>query len=169
MDMHLNTLKLGNQGIKTYYPFENGSFTKIVASLFLSYLYNPEYAIAEFYRILEPGGTMLVSSMKPDSDVSMMFTSYIETLRDPHRNSSTFKGQGNLHAARAMLNEAAGLFELEQEGFFKFFSAEELITLCENYRFESIQVYRSLGNPPQAIILVAKKPLLIDDESNGSL
>ncbi|MEE9508596.1 MAG: PilZ domain-containing protein [Anaerolineales bacterium] len=166
MDIHLNELKLGNQGIKPYYPFKNGSLTKIVASLFLSYLYNPEYAVAEFYRILEPGGTMLVSSMKPDSDVSMMFTSYIETIRDPHRNNSTFEGQGNLHAARAMLNEAAGLFELEQEGFFKFFSAEELIALCENCGFESIQVHRSLGNPPQAIILVAKKPLLIDDASN---
>ncbi len=168
-DIQLDTLKLGNQGIKLFYPFENGSFTKIVASLFLSYLYNPEYAVAEFYRILEPGGTLLASSMKPDSDVSMMFTSYIETLCNPHKNNSTVKGQGNLHAARAMLNEAAGLFELEQEGFFKFFNAEELVALCENYGFESIQVHRSLGNPPQAIILVAKKPLLINDESNGTL
>ena len=63
-----------------------------------------------------------------------------------------------------MLNEAAGLFELEQEGIFRFFTAEELVTLCENCGFESIQVHRSLGNPPQAIILVVEKPVYVGNK-----
>ncbi|UCF99259.1 MAG: PilZ domain-containing protein [Spirochaetaceae bacterium] len=160
-------LRLGNQGLTLFYPFENNSFNKLVASLFLSYLFNPQYAVAEFYRILEPGGTALISSMKPDSDVSVIFTNYIEKLNESGGQPNAFRNSDKRLAATDMLNEAASLFELEQEGFFRFFTAEELIGLCENCGFQSIRIFQSLGNPPQAHVLVAQKPLQGDENTGG--
>jgi SAM-dependent methyltransferase len=156
-------LNFGAQGLNLSYPFASNSCTKLVASLLLSYLYNPHYAVAEFFRILKPGGTAIISSMKPDSDVSMIFTRYTESLRRTGGDSSNNPFPQKLTGAMDMLNEAAGLFELEQEGYFKFFTAEELIAICENSGFQSIQVYRSLGSPPQALIVVARKPLQGDE------
>jgi len=156
-------LRFDGRGLNLAYPFKSNSCTKLVASLFLSYVFNPQYAVAQFYRILRPGGTAIISSMKPDSDVSMIFTRYTESLRRTGGSSAPCANSEKLSAATNMLNEAASLFELEQEGYFKFFSAEELIAICENSGFKSIQVYRSLGTPPQALILVARKPLK-DDE-----
>jgi ubiquinone/menaquinone biosynthesis C-methylase UbiE/c-di-GMP-binding flagellar brake protein YcgR len=166
--LELKRLNFGNPGIKLFYPFKSNSFSKVAASLFLSYLFNPHYAVAEIYRILRPGGTALISSMKPDSDVSMIFTDFTESLRNtgryPEDDSGTDRIPEKLNGARDMLNEAAGLFELEQEGIFRFFTAEELVTLCENCGFETKQVHRSLGNPPQAIILVVEKPVYVGNK-----
>ena len=156
-------LNFGTREPNLSYSFAANSCTKLVASLLLSYLYNPHYAVAQFYRMLKPGGTAIISSMKPDSDVSMIFTRYTESLRRTGGDSGDNPLPQKLTGAMDMLNEAAGLFELEQEGYFKFFTAEELIALCENSGFQSIQVYRSLGTPPQALIAVARKPLQ-DDE-----
>lgn len=156
-------LHFGSRGLNFAYPFASNSRTKLVASLFLSYLFNPHYAVAQFYRILRPGGTAIISSMKPDSDVSMIFTRYTESLRRTGGASAACPIPDKLSAAMNMLNEAASLFELEQEGYFQFFTAEELIAICENSGFKSIQVYRSLGTPPQALILVARKPLQGDE------
>jgi len=156
-------LNFGDRGLNLSYPFADNSCTKLVASLFLSYLYNPHYAVAQFYRILKPGGTAIISSMKPDSDVSMIFTRYTESLRRTGGCSADNPLPEKLTAAMDMLNEAAGLFELEQEGYFKFFTAEELIAICENSGFKSIQVFRSLGTPPQALIVVARKPMQGDE------
>jgi len=127
------------------------------------YIYNTHYAVAQFYHILKPGGTAIISSMKPDSDVSMIFTRYTESLRRTGGCSADNPLPEKLTAAMDMLNEAAGLFELEQEGYFKFFTAEELIAICENSGFKSIQVFRSLGTPPQALIVVARKPMQGDE------
>jgi ubiquinone/menaquinone biosynthesis C-methylase UbiE/pimeloyl-ACP methyl ester carboxylesterase len=173
-------LHLGDPKLELAYPFASNSCTKLVASLFLSYLFNPHYAVAQFYRILRPGGTAIISSMKPDSDVSMIFTSYTDSLRraaDSAAGGGSAASEGSaasggsaagpipatLSGAMNMLNEAASLFELEQEGYFKFFTAEELIAMCENSGFKSIQAYRSLGSPPQALIIVARKPLRGDE------
>jgi hypothetical protein len=60
-----------------------------------------------------------------------------------------------------MLNEAAGLFELEEDGFFRFYTAEELKSLLSAAGFLEIEVLPSLGSPPQAYIAIAKKRLTL--------
>ncbi len=133
-------------------------FTRIVASLFISYLHNPDDALAECYRMLKPGGILLVSSMKPDSDISMMFTNYIRKTLTP--NCSEDDGMENgVSGARAMLNEAASLFELEEDGFFRFYTLEELKDLLADAGFVDVTGLSSMGDPPQACIAVAKKTL----------
>ena len=56
-----------------------------------------------------------------------------------------------------MLNEAATLFKLEEEGYFKFFSEKELVKMFKTAGFDQVQVFSSLGNPPQAFIVTGRK------------
>jgi ubiquinone/menaquinone biosynthesis C-methylase UbiE len=157
-DLRFSQLNFGRYGLKLQSDFKNNYFDKIVASLFISYLFNPDEIIHDFYRMLKPNGLLLVSSMKPDSDISQIFTDYIDKVQHFDFGDTGIKRKDlNLMAAREMLNEAATLFELEEEGFFKFYSGEELVRMFKDAAFKDINVYSSLGNPPQAVIVSGKK------------
>ncbi len=152
------TLNFGNHGLKVNLDFPDQLFNKIAASLFISYIFNADYLMNEFFRILRPGGALLVSSMKPDSDISIIFTDYIKRIRNLELQDTDIQSLDlNLTGARLMLNEAAALFELEEEGYFKFYSEEELILLFAGAGFTDIMVNHSLGNPPQAVIVTGIK------------
>jgi len=158
-DIAFKRLNFSNNGLELNMNFNSNYFNKIAASLFISYLYNPDDIIYEFYRILKPGGRLLVSSMKPDSDISLIFTDYIYKVKKFDIKDTEIKDQEmNLIAARAMLNEAAGLFELEEDGYFKFYSDNELVCMLKNAGFENIKVTSSMGKPEQAIIITGEKP-----------
>jgi len=157
-DLFFKTLNFGNHGLKVNLDFRDQLFSKIAASLFISYIFNADYLMAEFFRILQPGGTLLVSSMKPDSDISIIFTDYIKKISNLELQDTEVKNRDlNLTAARLMLNEAAALFELEEEGYFKFYNEEELILLLARAGFTDIMANQSLGNPPQAVIVTGIK------------
>jgi len=155
-----DTLDFGENNTDFTQGFEHNVYTKVVASLFVSYVFNPELIVQKFYDILVPGGTLLVSSMKPDSDISPMYTRYIDEVRRRFPNDPGSEKQNrNLNAARAMLNEAASLFSLEEEGFFRFYSPEDLAVLLQNGGFQQIRIIPSLGFPPQAVIATGIKPV----------
>lgn len=151
-DLLFDVLHFGDWAVGENTGFPDESFDRILASLFLSYLFNPDYALAEFYRMLAPGGRLLVSTMRPDSDVSTIFTDYVEEVR------SRAESGGDLDSAQAMLNEAAALFELEEDGLFRFYTGDELAAMLGETGFTDITVHRSLGSPPQAIIVTGEKP-----------
>ncbi|WP_457552436.1 PilZ domain-containing protein [Desulfobacula sp.] len=158
-DMVFKRLNFTNNGLELNMNFRSNYFNKIVASLFISYLYNPDDIIYEFYRILKPGGRLLVSSMKPDSDISLIFTNYIYKIKNFDLEDSDIEDQEmNLTDARAMLNEAAALFELEEDGYFKFYSDTELVSMFETAGFINIKVTSSMGKPEQAVIITGEKP-----------
>jgi ubiquinone/menaquinone biosynthesis C-methylase UbiE len=151
-DLLFDVLHFGDWAVGENTGFPDESFDRILASLFLSYLINPDYALAEFYRMLAPGGRLLVSTMRPDSDVSTIFTDYVEEVR------SQAESGGDLASAQAMLNEAAALFELEEDGLFRFYTGDELAAMLEETGFTNITLHRSLGTPPQAIIVTGERP-----------
>ena len=100
----------------------------------------------------------MVSSMKPDSDISTLFTDYINTVQSSNPKSVDGEArEDNLAAARAMLNEAAALFTLEEDGYFRFYAEEELAAMFGAAGFIDIKTYRSLGDPAQAAIVTGKK------------
>jgi ubiquinone/menaquinone biosynthesis C-methylase UbiE len=161
-DLLFEALNFGECDTVLNLGFPENHYTRIVASLFISYLQNPDYALAECYRMLKPGGILVVSTMKPDSDISMMFTNYIRKVLTPNcREGGEKTDESAMIGARAMLNEAAGLFELEEDGFFKFYTQKELASLLSNAGFAEINVLPSMGNPPQALIATAKKRLTL--------
>ncbi|MBN2551337.1 MAG: PilZ domain-containing protein [Spirochaetales bacterium] len=159
--LRFETLDFGDSGLDFDIPIPAESFDRIIASLLLSYLFNGEYLLSECYRALKPGGLLLVSSMKPDSDLSTIFTEYIHEVETSAKRSFQY---GEMHTsltqARSMLNEAANLFELEEDGYFHFYSADELAELFEKYGFENVTTDLSLGRPSQAVIITGTKPLI---------
>jgi ubiquinone/menaquinone biosynthesis C-methylase UbiE len=157
-DLQFEKLEFGNSGLRLHSDFQKGSVDKIIASLFISYLFNPDDIFHDFYRMLKPNGLLLVSSMKPDSDISRIFTNYVDKVQHFDFSDTDFKSQDiSLSGAREMLNEAATLFELEEEGYFKFYSDKELVHMFKSSGFDDIQVQASLGNPPQAYIVTGRK------------
>ena len=156
-DLVFERLDFGDYGRELATGFKRGYFTKIVASLFVSYLVNPEYFLRECHAMLRPGGKIVVSSMRPDSDISVMFTDYIHNAqKDCHEQGSESETEG-VKGARDMLNEAASLFELEEAGFFRFYTCEELQELLADAGFVEISVLSGMGKPAQANIATAKK------------
>ena len=157
-DLRFDTLSFGSSAEHSQQAFPDRYFDKIAASLFISYVHNPDLILLDFYRMLRPGGLLLVSSMKPDSDISTLFTDYINTVQSSGPQSTNGEQrEDNLSAARAMLNEAAALFTLEEDGYFRFFSEEELAAMFEAAGFVDVKTYRSLGDPAQAVIITGKK------------
>ena len=157
-DLLFEGLSFGDCDTVLNLGFPENHYTRIVASLFISYLQNPDYALAEFHRMLKPGGVLVISTMKPDSDISTIFTNYIHKALTPiclEKGEKT--DESAVAGAREMLNEAAGLFELEEDGFFKFYTSKELVNLLSGAGFVEISVLPSMGNPPQALIATAKR------------
>ena len=85
-DLTFERLNFYNCGLKLKLDFVDEYFDKIAASLLVPYLFNPQEAVNEFYRIIKPGGFLLVSSMRPDSDISLIFTNYVQEIRSRKMN-----------------------------------------------------------------------------------
>jgi len=157
-DLFLAVLNFGDWDRDGRLPIENEKFDAICASLFLSYLYAPGEAVKEFFRMLKSGGRLVISTMKPDSDISGIFTKYIaeQSSLDAHAAKEENR-EHNLREARSMLNEAAALLSLEEDGWFRFFKETELVEMMRDAGFTNIKIIESLGNPAQAIIVTGKK------------
>jgi SAM-dependent methyltransferase/dienelactone hydrolase len=159
-DLLFDALNFGDYDRSFEFPFPGGHFTKIVASLFISYLFNPQHAAAEIYRMLAPGGLLVVSSMKPDSDISQMFANFIRKLQKRECTAEEARNrEAGLSGALSMLNEASSLYELEEDGLFKFYTADELYNLLATAGFQRIEIQPGMGTPPQAYMAIARKAL----------
>jgi len=131
-------------------PLEDDSFDAICGSLLLPYLFAPAEAVKEFSRMLKPSGRILLSTMKPDCDILAIFSNHTEGGK--HREE-------NLEATLSMLGETARLLSLEEDGWFRFLSEEELGDMMKEAGFINIRITRGLGAPPQAIIATGEKRL----------
>ena len=61
-------------------PVKPGCYNKVLMSLVLSYIFNPAETLREVRRIIEPGGLLVLSSMRPDTDASGPFTRLLEKI-----------------------------------------------------------------------------------------
>ncbi len=157
-DLFLAVLNFGDWSREGKLPVKDKTFDAISASLFLSYLFAPGEAVKEFARMLKPGGRLVISTMKPDSDISGIFTKYIAEQSSLNAQAAKEKDrEQNLREARSMLNEAAALFSLEEDGWFRFFEEAELIKMMRDAGFTNIKAIESFGNPAQAIIVYGNK------------
>lgn len=126
-------------------PFADGTFDVVCCSLVLSYLRRPQALLRELHRVARPGAVIVLSSMKPHCDMSVIY-------RD-------FMGQQvsaeEIDRARNLLR-AAGKIRLKEEvGHYAFFSDTELATLAAESGFAVRESFHSLGN--QAVVVKAQK------------
>ncbi len=140
-------------------PLTTASASKVLASLFLSYVSQPQLLLRECARILRPGGLLVVSTLLPDTDMSLPV----------HRLAEKIKGGGALPyfseldretllaALQSYINSAARLTDLEERKLFRFFSESELRMLIEEAGFSVIDCYPTFGDPPQGVIVVGRR------------
>lgn len=139
-------------------PFKPGSFNKILMSLVLSYIFNPAETLREVRRLIAPGGLLVLSSMRPDTDASGLFTRLldkIEALPDEAFPAPWPKTR-LLDSMRSFLNDAQALVDLEEAGTFDFFDPDKLEELLDAAGWDSVRTIPSFGDPPQGYVVVAK-------------
>jgi ubiquinone/menaquinone biosynthesis C-methylase UbiE/pimeloyl-ACP methyl ester carboxylesterase len=141
-------------------PLASASFDRAIASLLISYLERPELFLEEVFRILRPGGRLVVSSLCRDADISRL---YVECFAE-HQIGWTERDLPELREAelgtlaRNFLNDAARILELEELGAFCFWDPGELAELVAKAGFVEIVTSSALGVPPQAVVVSAAKP-----------
>ncbi|MEZ5276385.1 MAG: methyltransferase domain-containing protein [Opitutaceae bacterium] len=121
--------------------FADNCFDKIVCSLVLSYLEDPERLLQHFYRVLQPGGRIVVSSMKPFCDLSAIYRDFIEQKAS----------RPELESARELLRAAGAIKVKEEQGYYVFFSSEQLTAMLERAGFNRVQCFTSLGNQANVV------------------
>ena len=146
---------VGERGI----PIRSEVFSGAIGSLLVSYVAEPALLLGEIFRILRPGGRLVLSSMRRDSDISKL---YVDSIQEMHagRAREAFGEEiaANFDAhSRPFVNDAARLLELEEAGRFRFWDSSELMDEVKRAGFSNVQSSLSLGNPPQAVIVHATK------------
>lgn len=156
MDLALNTLNFGNTGRQSRIDCPSNSFDRIGVSLVIPYLFDPESVLKEFYRILDTRGVIVLSSLKPNADSSKFYADEAVTIAN-RTDLDEKEKQRLLESLREFSAFLSRLVELEDEGRFHFFPANELIALVEKAGFSNINCVESLGDPTIAIIIRAEK------------
>lgn len=139
----LDELDPGSGGLRL--PFEDSSVDRICCSLLISYLKRPELLLSELYRILKKGGRIVVSSMKPFCDLSVIYKDVVDEA----------SSESTLQSARNLLTAAGAIKLKEEEGHYKFYAREELIECVSGAGFKRAKFYRSFGD--QANLVCAEK------------
>jgi len=129
-------------------PFQDGTFDKVVSNLVLGYLESPANTIRELMRVLTPGGSLVLTNLKPNSDLSRIFTNFVQETSSAEE----------IEEAKQLLNNSGKIREAEGEGLFHFPDAEELEQLIHAAsKGSETKVFSTFAN--QAYIVSVKKKL----------
>lgn len=151
---------LGGNEAQRGIPFRDKSVDAAVASLFINYVESPGSVFKEVWRVLKPGGRFVVSGLRRDADVSKLFVEAIEEIaRGEGASRLSLDGTVDLdQACRNFLNEATRLLDFEELGVFEFREASEIASMLEAGGFVVDKTWSSFGDPPQAVVALARKP-----------
>ncbi|HEX9049625.1 MAG TPA: methyltransferase domain-containing protein [Anaeromyxobacter sp.] len=156
--LRFDRLALGDVATDERLPFQSDAYDRIIASLLLPYVANPDETVREFHRALRPGGRLVISSHRPNTDMSEIFTKLVDDVGcgrvppPPGMDRARF-----LEELRAYTNSAAFLLRLTEEQTFRFFGPDHLRQMLEQVGFRSVEINPSFGDPPQAYIAVGVK------------
>ncbi len=128
-------------------PFRDHQFDRIVSNLVLGYVIDPEASLRELYRVLAPGGRMVISNLKPNGDFSEIYQNLV-TQAD---------GQDQKSEARELLNNYGKIRQAEKEGQFRFFDQTEWRKALDSLQCVHVGVYPTFAN--QAYLIVLEKPV----------
>lgn len=141
-------------------PFRSETYDAAIASLLISYVDDPVATLTEVWRVLKPGGRLVLSGLRRDADMSKLF---VDALGEIARGGGASQLDGHAaidleRSSRDFLNDATRLLDLEELGVFEFREATELSALIRASGFEVAKTWSSFGDPPQAVVVLAYKP-----------
>lgn len=117
-------------------PFLDDYFDAVCCNLVLSYIPQPRAIFQELVRVLKPGARLVVSSLKPNPDLSLIYRSFLEKAEN----------EEDMSMARRLLNNAANVLEKERQGLFKFFSEGDMASLAESSPVKLQSFKRTFGD-----------------------
>ncbi|MGH7798045.1 MAG: methyltransferase domain-containing protein [Candidatus Binatia bacterium] len=126
-------------------PFPSGFFDQICCNLVLSYLQEPKFALRELWRVLRPGGKMVVTSLKPGADLSEVYRNFISVAQSPRE----------LEEGRKLLSNAGMIKIKEIRGLYHFYTEKDLRDTMREAGFFRPRTLRSFGE--QANVIVCSK------------
>jgi ubiquinone/menaquinone biosynthesis C-methylase UbiE len=140
-------------------PLKTASVSKVLASLFLSYVQRPEEVLRECSRILRPGGLLIASTLLPDTDMSLPVHRLVEKIKGggPIPYFAEMDRDALLIALQSYINSAAYLTDLEERKLFRFFNASDLEAFVTASGFSVVELHPTFGSPPQGVIVVARR------------
>src|SRR5262245_14461846 len=109
-------------------PFPDNFFDHICCNLVISYLQTPEKFMAELCRVLRPGGKLVVSSLKPNPDLSEIYRNFVAVAENKEE----------IEEARKLLSNAGSVKAKEVRGLYYFYSEGELKRLFRRCGFRQI-------------------------------
>jgi SAM-dependent methyltransferase len=151
-DLRFEHLRFGDATARLELDLPDGSFDRIGCSLVLPYLYDPLVTLREMRRLLRSGGTLVVSSIRPNFDPSKLYTEGVEILSRAGDAESARK----LEALRHYGNMVSRLMELEEDGRFRFLDTAALTALVSEAGFARAHAFQAFGSPPTAILVRAE-------------
>jgi len=128
-------------------PFADNQFDRIVSNLVLGYLADPQEVLGELFRVLAPGGRMVISNLKPNGDFSGIYQNLVS-----HAGQMDQKLE-----ARELLNNYGKIRQAEKEGQFRFFDKTEWMKILDSLNGVYFGVYPTFAN--QAYLIVIEKPV----------
>ena len=126
-------------------PFPDATFDKICCNLVISYVRDQRGTTQELLRVLKPGGTIVVSSLKPYADLSQIYRDFVDQTENNEE----------LEEARKLLSAAGRIKQKEDAGIYHFFSEEEMQELLTSCHVRNIRAFRVFSN--QANIMAGEK------------
>jgi SAM-dependent methyltransferase/dienelactone hydrolase len=140
-------------------PLADGAYDRILASLLVPYLMNPDETLMELRRALRPGGVLVVSTMRPDTDMSRIQGELVSQVQEGRvQPPEGWTGERLLDELRAYSSAAAFLLRLTEEGTFRFLAQDQLAELMEGAGLVDVRIQACFGDPPQAYVAAGRKP-----------
>jgi ubiquinone/menaquinone biosynthesis C-methylase UbiE len=108
-------------------------------------------------RVLKPGGRVVVSTLKRDADLSLIWAENEKALRGGSADDPEAVAELD-ESLRSFFNDASRLMLLEEDGLFSFWEPQELVALVRQAGFSDVKHELALGEPPQAVIVSGIRP-----------
>ncbi len=139
-------------------PLGDCSADAMLASLFLSYIGDPERFLAEARRVLRPGAPLVISCLRRDADISRIYVDGVKEVLSADRSSiGTDDDTSYASLQRQFLNDAAKILDLEEAGTFRFYEGPELGSLVRRAGFSRVSFESCFGSPHQAVVVKATR------------
>lgn len=139
-------------------PLADDTCSAVLASLLISYVGDPEKLLRDVLRVLRPGGRFVVSTLRRDADLSLIWAENEKSLRADHCLDQQVGTQRLDDSLRSFFNDASRLMLLEEDGLFRFWEPQELADLVSLAGFVNVTQELALGQPPQAVVVAGTRP-----------